>query len=278
MLETLKGFILYKYIKQLVVRFIKDDLLSMSAQITYYFLLAFFPFLLFLINLLSFTSLSSELLITNFSTFLPQDTAILVKNTLEQTVEAKSKTLLIVGMLGSLWAASRAIAAIIRALNNSYDVKETRNFFKLSFISLITTLGVTVMILFAFVMIVFGKIIGSYVFGLIGATTLFDIIWSLLRYAIPLTVMIITFSLIYTHVPNIKLRFKNVIIGTIFATVGWITTSLLFSFYVNTFANYEKVYGSLGGVIALIIWLNLSALIILVGGELNAINSKARKA
>lgn len=278
MLETLKGFILFRYIKQLVVRFIKDDLLSMSAQITYYFLLAFFPFLLFLMNLLSFTSLSSELLITNFSTFLPQDTAILVRNTLEQTVEAKSKTLLIVGMLGSLWAASRGIAAIIRALNNSYDVKETRNFFKLSFISLITTLGVTVMIIFAFVMIVFGKIIGSYVFGLIGATTLFDIIWSLLRYAIPLTVMIITFSLIYTHVPNIKLRFKNVIIGTIFATVGWITTSLLFSFYVNTFANYEKVYGSLGGVIALIIWLNLSALIILVGGELNAINSKTRKA
>ena len=278
MLETLKGFIIYKYIKQLVVRFIEDDLLSMSAQITYFFLLAFFPFLLFLINLLSFTSLSSELLITNFNTFLPQDTAILVKNTLEQTVEAKSKTLLIVGMLGSLWAASRGIAAIIRALNNSYDVKETRNFFKLTFISLITTLGVSVMIIFAFVMIVFGKIIGSYVFGLIGATTIFDIIWSFLRYAIPLTIMLITFSLIYTYVPNIKLRFKNVIIGTIFATVGWITTSLLFSFYVNTFANYEKVYGSLGGIIALIIWLNLSALIILVGGELNAINSKARRA
>lgn len=278
MLESLKGFILYNYVKQLVVRFIEDDLLSMSAQITYYFLLAFFPFLLFLINLLSFTSLSSELLITNFSTFLPQDTALLVKNTLEQTVQAKSKTLLIVGMLGSLWAASRGIAAIIRALNNSYDVKETRNFFKLSFISLITTLGVTVMIIFAFVMIVFGKIIGSYVFGLIGATTLFDIIWSFLRYAIPLTVMIITFSLIYKYVPNKKIRFKNIIVGTIFATVGWISTSLVFSFYVNTFANYEKVYGSLGGVIALIIWLNLSALIILVGGELNAINSKDRKA
>ena len=85
--------------------------------------------------------------------------------------------------------------------------------------------------------------------------------------------MFTTFSLIYKYVPNRKLKFNNVIVGTIFTTVGWITTSLLFSFYVNNFANYEKVYGSLGGVIALIGWLYISTLIILIGGEINSINS-----
>jgi len=241
-------------------------------------ILAFFPFLLFLINLLSFTPLSSELLITNFNTFLPNNTAILVKNLLVQTIQAKSKTLLLLGMIGSLWAASQGISAIIRGLNNSYDVKENRNFIKLSFIALIYTIGVTVMIIFAILMIVFGKIIGSYLFGLIGATTLFEIIWSFLRYGIALTIMLITFLLLYKYVPNRRLRFKNIIVGTIFTTVGWVTTSLLFSFYVNTFANYSKVYGSLGGVIALISWLYISTLIILLGGELNAISSNSEKA
>ncbi|HZK55336.1 MAG TPA: YihY/virulence factor BrkB family protein [Desulfosporosinus sp.] len=277
MLEKLRDWIIYRTIKQLIFRYKEADLPSMSAQITYYLILAFFPFLLFLINLLSFTPLSSELLITNFNAFLPHDTAILVKNMLVQTVQAKSTTLLILGMLGSLWAASKGVSAIRKGLNNSYEVKESRHFVHLSFIALISTLGVTVMIIFTIVMLVFGKIIGSYVFGLIGATHLFEIIWSFLRYGIPLSLMFMTFSLIYKYVPNRRLKFKNIMVGTIFATGGWITTSLLFSFYVNTFANYEKVYGSLGGVIALISWLYISALIILLGGELNAISSNGEQ-
>ena len=85
--------------------------------------------------------------------------------------------------------------------------------------------------------------------------------------------MLIAFSFIYKYLPNRKFDFKNIIVGAIFATVGWITISLTFSFYVNNFAEYEKVYGSIVGVIALIIWLYISALIILLGGELIAISS-----
>ncbi len=239
---------------------------------TYYLILAFFPFLLFLINLLSFTPLSSEILIISFDKFLPNDTGVLVKNLVVQTLQSKSETLLIVGMLGSLWAASKGISAIIKCLNKAYGIKENRNFIKLNLIAIISTIGITIMIILSFFMIVFGQIIGTYVFGLVGATLLFNIIWSFLRYCIPLMTMFTTFSLIYRYVPNIKLKFNTVIVGTIFTTVGWIATSLLFSFYVNNFSNYQKVYGSLGGIIALISWLYGSTLIILIGGELNAIN------
>jgi len=273
MLKKLRCSILFKYIEQLIFRYKDDDLPSLSAQITYYLILAFFPFLLFLINLLSFTSLSNEILITNFNTFLPSETGVLVKNIMLQTLQAKSKTLLFLGMIGSLWAASKGISAIIKGLNKSYDVEEARNYIKINLISLITTIGITIMIILSITMIVFGKIIGIYVFGLVGAKALFNIVWSLLRYCIPFTMMLITFFLIYEYVPNRKLKFNNIIVGTIFTTVGWITTSLLFSFYINNFANYEKVYGSLGGVIALISWLYISTLIILIGGELNAISS-----
>ncbi|KYZ77452.1 hypothetical protein AXX12_04900 [Anaerosporomusa subterranea] len=271
--EKLRSSIVYKYTGQLLFRYKDDDLAAMSAQITYYLILAFFPFLFFLINLLSFTPLSNKLLITNFSIILPADTAMMIKNTLVQTVQAKSKTLLLIGMLGSLWAASRGMASIIRGLNHSYGVKESRHFFKLNGIALMSTIGLTVMIIFSLFMIVFGRIIGSYVFGLVGAKTLFYSIWSFLRYGISLTFMVVTFYLLYTYLPNRKLKFKNVMVGTTFATFGWVSASLLFSFYVNSFANYELIYGSLGGVFGLIIWLYISTLIFLIGGELNAISS-----
>lgn len=129
------------------------------------------------------------------------------------------------------------------------------------------------MIILSFVLIVFGKIIGTHIFGLVGAKNLFNIVWVFLRYCIPLATMFVTFSLIYGYVPNRKLKYKNIRIGAVFTTIGWVITSLIFSFYVNNFGNYEKVYGSLGGVIGLIIWLYISTLIILLGGELNAINS-----
>lgn len=244
----------------------------MSAQITYYVILAFFPFLVFLINLLSFTPISKEMLISNFIMFLPNETSILLRNVVIHTVQAKSQTLLVLGMIGSLWAASKGIAAIIRGLNKAYHIEENRNFIKLNSIALISTIGVTSMIILSLIMIVFGKIIGNYVFSLVGAKVLFNIIWSFLRYCIPLSIMFITFSFIYRYGPSKKLKFNNVIVGTIFTTIGWVTTSLIFSFYVNNFTNYEKVYGSLGGIIALISWLYISSLIILIGGELNAIS------
>ena len=184
MIEKLKSSITFKYVEQLIFRYKDDDLSGMSAQITYYLILAFFPFFLFLINLLSFTPLSTEIVFADFNKFLPNQTGDLVKEIVVQTLQAKSKTLLIIGMIGSLWAASKGIAAIMKGLNRAYDVKESRNFIKLNSIALISTIGIIIMIILSFVMIIFGKIIGTHVFGLVGAKNLFNIVWSFLRYCI----------------------------------------------------------------------------------------------
>jgi len=270
--EKVKDRILFRYVKQLFFRYKEDDIPTSSVQITYYMILSFFPFLIFLINLLSFTPLSSEMLIMNFKTIIPNDTGILVENVVMETLQSKSKTLLFIGIIGTLWSYSRGISAIINGLNKAYHVEENRSFIKLNAIALASIVGVTLMLILALILIVFGNTFGMYVHELIGESPLFSTFWSYFRYIIPLTVMFITFSLLYKYLPNIKLKYKGILIGTIFTTVGWITTSLLFSFYVNNFANFEKVYGSLGGIIALIIWLNISTSIILIGGELNAIN------
>lgn len=273
MLKKYKNTIVFKFMNQLISRYKDDDLAGMSAQITYYLILAFPPFLLFLINLLSFTPFSSELLISDFTKFLPKETGDLVKNILLQTLQNKSKTLLSLGMLGSLWAASKGISAIIKGLNRAYDVEENRKFIKLNAVALLSTIGVTAMIMLSLIMLVFGEMIGNYAFGLVGATDLFHSIWSILRYCIPPAFLFTTFSLIYKFVPNRNLKFTHIRVGAIFTTIGWVTTSLLFSFYVNNFRAYEKIYGSLGGVIALISWLYISTFIILLGGEFNAISN-----
>ena len=273
MLQRLSGFAAFKYARQLALHYRDDDLAAMSAQISYYLILAFFPFLFFLINLLSFTPLPNRLLIANFNAILPQETALLVKTMLTETVQAKSGAMLVLSMLASLWAASRGMSAIIRGLNHSYGVKESRRFVRLNMVALLSTVGLSVMVLISFIMIVLGRIIGSTIFGYMGAKSLFYSIWSFLRYGITFGLLLTTFYLIYRYLPNRKLTGNHVLAGTIFTTVGWIGASLLFSFYVNNFGSYATVYGSLGGLFALIFWLYLSTLIFLLGGAINAICS-----
>ena len=273
MLQRLSGFAAFKYARQLARHYRDDDLAAMSAQISYYLILAFFPFLFFLINLLSFTPLPNRLLLANFYAILPQDTAMLVKTMLTETVQAKSGTLLVLSMLTSLWAASRGMSAIIRGLNHSYGVKESRHFIRLNLVALLSTIGLTVMVMLSFIMIVLGRIIGSTVFGYLGAKSLFYSIWSFLRYGITIGLLLITFYLIYRYLPNRKMNGNRILTGAIFTTFGWIGASLLFSFYVNNFGSYATVYGSLGGMFALIFWLYISTLIFLLGGAINAICS-----
>ncbi len=273
MVEKLNSLVIVQYGKRMLLRYREDDLAAMSAQISYYLILAFFPFLFFLINLISYTPLPNRLLIANFNAILPRDTAVLVKTMLEETVQAKSETLLVLGMLASLWAASRGMSAIIRGLNHSCGVRESRHFIKLNLIALLSTVGLTLMIVFSFFMIVFGRFIGSTIFGYLGAKSLFYSIWGVLRYGITFALLLLTFYLVYRYLPNRKMNGEHIMAGAVFATFGWVGASLLFSFYVNNFGSYATIYGSLGGLFALIIWIYISTLIFLLGGALNAICS-----
>ncbi len=272
MLMKFKSTVLFRYLKELYFRFKDDDLSALSAHITYFLILSFFPFLIFLINLLSFTSLSGQISITDINRFIPKDISIIMKSVADRTMQSSNKTLLSFGMLGSLWAASKGISAVIRGLNKAYDVKETRKFLVLNLVAIVSTIGIIVMITLSLIMIVFGRILGEYVFGLIGAENIFELLWAILRYLIPAAIMFLTFLLLYKFAPNKRLKVVNIRLGAAFATLGWLLTSLVFSYYVDNFGHYEKVYGSLGGMMVLIIWLNVSTLIILLGGEINAVS------
>lgn len=270
MFKKLRNSTTYDYTKKLLARAKEDALPDLSAQITYYLILSVFPFLLFIINLLSYTSLSEDILFANFSTFLPSETGELLKKILVHTVEAKSAFILVLSLLAALWSSSRGIAAIMKGVNKAYGSNEKRGFIKLRATALFATFGFSLLIITALFSLVLGEVIGKYIFGLIHAQSIFPIVWSISRYIIPLLLMFVSLMLLYKVLPDRNLTFKEVWPGALFTTLTWIFASLLFSFYVNNFAAYEKIYGSIGGIIALLVWLYVSTLIILLGGEINA--------
>ncbi|WP_246628346.1 YihY/virulence factor BrkB family protein [Paenibacillus oenotherae] len=259
------------FAQNLYCRFQDDEVPAMGAQLTYYLILAFFPFLIFVIAVLSFTDLSIQNVIAYIQLVLPEMSASTITDAFAEIQESRSGSLLSFGLLITLWSASNGISAVMKALNKAYDVEESRPFWKVKSISLAFTIVLAVVIVCSFVMLVFGRVIGDSLYKFSRLPGSFDQIWATGQYVLPILMMIAVFASLYLFIPNLSLRFKEVIPGAVFATFGWITISLLFSFYVNNFGSYSKTYGSIGGIIVLLTWLYLSSIIIVLGGEINAV-------
>ncbi len=245
-----------EFVQCLISRFREDDVPSLGAQLTYYLILAFFPFLIFLVNLVGFAHVSADELIGDFIRVLPSDSGETVRSSINEVTINRSGAVLSIGMLATIWAASNG-------LNKAYDEEETRPFWIVRGISVIATLVLAIVILISMLTLVFGRIFGEYLFEWLDYPAAFPWIWSVLKIAIPLVALFGVFMLMYRITPN-------VLPGAMFTTFGWVVSSLLFSFYVNQFGNYAKTYGSLGGIIVLLIWLYWSSIIVLLGGEINA--------
>ncbi|NGZ74842.1 YihY/virulence factor BrkB family protein [Saccharibacillus alkalitolerans] len=256
------GYRLFKQIRD-------DEVGGIGAQLAYYLLLSFFPFLIFLVTLVGYADLSIEEMMKLARQVVPEAAMNSVEGILSEVTQG-SQALLSIGMIATLWTASRGINAVIKGLNKAYDVEEDRKFWQIRLVSLLSTLVLGVVLLVSLLLLVFGSWIGDQVNRLLNYPSGFERIWSTLQYSIPLVVLIAVFTALYWIAPNRKIRLREAIPGAIFATVGWLLTSLAFSFYVSNFGNFTKTYGSLGGVIILLTWLYLSSIIIIVGGEVNA--------
>lgn len=259
------------FAQSLYCRIQDDEVPAMGAQLTYYLILAFFPFLIFVIAVLSFTDLSVQNVIHYIQLVLPEMSASTITDAFAEIQQSRSGSLLSFGLLITLWSASNGISAVMKALNKAYDAEETRPFWKVKAISLVFTIVLAVVIVSSFVMLVFGRVIGDKLYKFTQLPGSFDQIWAVAQFALPIVMMIVVFALLYLFIPNLKLKFKEVIPGAVFSTFGWIAISLLFSFYVNNFGSYSKTYGSIGGIIVLLTWLYLSSITIVLGGEINAV-------
>lgn len=259
-----------RFAENLYCRFQDDEVPAMGAQLTYYLILSIFPFMIFLVALIGFTPFTTWDLLDAINKVLPKSNSQVLVEWIDNIQKNRSGTLLSFGLLGSLWSASSGINAIIRALNKAYDEPETRPFWKVKGLSLIVTIVLTLVIVSSLALLVFGRWLGEWIFKTFALPDLFDDVWSVAQFVIPIAIIALVFTAMYKYVPNRHLKFKEVLPGALVATIGWIVASALFAFYVSNFSNYTKTYGSLGGVIVLLTWLYISSIIVVLGGEINA--------
>ena len=259
------------YFKYLVAHIKSVDLSGLAAQLAYFFLLSLFPLLIFMVTLLPYLNLDEAQVYRFLENYAPGEVYTLIEGTLSDVLQNRNGGLLSFGIIATIWSASNGMNAIVKSLNRSYGIEETRPFYIVRGLSVIFTILMILLFAVALVLPVFGRQIGSMLFSFFGFEEGFITIWNNIRWTISPLIIFFVLSALYWLVPNAKLTLKSVLPGAMFSTIGWILTSLAFSFYVSNFANYSNTYGSIGGIIVLMLWLYFTGNILLIGGQVNAV-------
>lgn len=252
------------------VKIKNDDISALAAQLAYYLVLAFFPFLIFLITLIGIGKFDSITVIYGLKSILPDNVFNLIYKTVLEILNEQNVGLLGISIILSMWSASSGLRAVIRGINKAYDLKEKRNFINLAFLAVIFTVALTLIIIITLIALVFGDIIENYLYLWFPFPQVINLIWNLLRYGLVIVSMILIFASLYRYAPTKRMKWKKVFPGAIFTSIGWIIVSLGFSYYVNNLSNYSSLYGSLGAVFVLMTWLYLTSIMLILGAEINS--------
>ncbi len=265
------------FICVLIKKMDDDELIALSSQLSYSLVLAFFPFLIFLMTIIGFLRLDSQQVLIFLEALLPDEIYILIHNIVKFIIDSREGPLLSFSLFLSIWSSSAGFRAVMRGLNKAYNVVDTRNYIVKIILSIFYTVGLVLLIALMLILVVFGGTIGDLFVKFFVDYVDVNIVlnsWYLIRYTFIVVLMISVFAIIYYYVPLVRnKRLLNVLPGAVFTTIAWIFISMGFTYYVNELSNFSILYGSIGTVIVLMIWLFLTSMIILLGGEINAILS-----
>lgn len=253
----------------------KDDIFGRAAQLSYYFLLALFPLLLFLTSVIGLIMGSGSglrhSLFNYLGKVLPSSASELVSTTVFEVSNASGGGKISFGILAALWAASNGMGAISESLNVAYHVKETRPWWKQRLIAVGLTLALGVVIISALVIVLYGGRIADGLANSYGLGSGFTLAWKILQWPIVLVFLFVGFALIYYWAPDLRDQdWRWVTPGSVVAVILWLLVSFGFRLYLHFFNSYSKTYGSLGAVIILMLWFYFTGMAILIGGELNS--------
>ncbi len=266
-----------KYIESLVRKIIDQDFFGVAAEMAFWFILGLFPFLLFLTSL--FAWMGKKTLITPILNFLttiaPKDVASLIIETLNEAMIFKQGTLIAVfGLCITIFLASNAIFVIIKGLNRAYAIEETRNLIYTRTLAILMVFINSLVLFLVVNLIVLGKVILDFLIEYTALSKLSIDILSIIRW--PVSYLALAFCAIgnYFILPaiegNDKIKLKSVMPGTLFFSFLWMLGSWCFSLYLSNLNTYNKVYGTIGAVAILMVWLYYTSLIVLIGGEINS--------
>jgi membrane protein len=260
------------------LREIKRDRVTLTAGgLAYYWFLAIFPLIIAAVALVTLLRLPDSTISTiqnGIQTALPAEAAEILTSAVTSAQDRSEGGLvvLIIGIGIALWSASSGIAGMQSGLNVAFDVDEDRKFLKKRLVSFVLLGAMLVLGGLAVALLIFGKPLGEWLQDLVPVNeTMFLYAWTAVRWIVTLLVVTTLFAIFYYVGPNRDApRWEWVSPGGIVATVVWLAASVAFSIYVSSFGSYGETYGALAGVVILILWLYLTGVAILVGGELNA--------
>jgi membrane protein len=251
-----------------------DDCLGLAGQLAYFFLFSLFPFLMFLVALAGLMIDDPESLLRTLTQsmqdFLPTDVVGLLADYIDRTLQGATSSVLFFGIVATFWSGWAAADAIIKATNRAYDLQETRPLWKLGGLSISMILGFALLIA-ALALVVFGPEVGSYLQRLAGLPDAFVDLWGIVRWTLAFLAVTVALDGLYYLAPNADLPFKWVTPGGLTATALMFISSMLLRLYVANFGHYHQIYGQLGAVMVLMLWLYYTALVVLIGVEMNAV-------
>ena len=252
----------------------RDDSFGDAAKLAYYFLLALFPLLIFLTSAIGLIVGGTSMRHTLFqylARVMPSSASQLIDSTMLEVTTASSAGKLSFGLLLALWLASNGMGAITDALNKAYDLEETRAWWKRQLAAVLLTVGLSVLIIAALAMVIGGGRLADFLAAVFGFSAAFAWVWKILQWPLALAFMLAAFALIYYFAPDLRDQdWKWITPGSVIGVVLWLLASFGLKSYLHFFNSYSATYGSLGAVIILMLWLYLTGLAVLIGGEVNA--------
>jgi len=250
-----------------------DEVMDRAAALSYYFLFSLFPAMLFMTALLGFLPLPNlwDRLMGYVQQVLPPESAAMIQKTLAEILGDQRGGLLSLGALLALWSASAGMASVMNALNVAYDYEDVRPWWKRRLLAVLLTLGFSVLLLAALVLLVFGGKIGEVAAGWLGpGDHLFRVAWNAVTIVIAVLSVLIGIALVYYLAPAGDQHWRWITPGSVVALALWLAMSFGLRLYVTYFGDYNATYGSIGGVILLLLWLYLTGAVLLLGAEVNA--------
>jgi membrane protein len=258
--------------RRTIVDTFEDGCPGLAAQLAFYFLLALFPALLFVVSMLVYLPVDDAIAaaLDNLEPLLPSDVLTLLRREIDKLLQGNTQSLLTVAIAGALWSSSSAMTAVITTLNRAYDIEEFRPWWKTRAVAIALSLALAFFAVLALALVVGGADLGRAVASWLGFGEVFRVLWSILQWPAALLFVVFAIDLVYYFAPNADTRWVWVTPGSLLATGLWLLTSVGFKWYLQYVSNIAVVYGAIGSVIVLLLWFYLSGLAILIGAELNA--------
>jgi membrane protein len=270
--SDLKSILGLRMLGEVLLGMRRNDLLGLAGQLAYFFLLFFFPFLIFLLSLTGLVIGNPEAGLKSLFEVLrglvPAIAHNLVVDYVDRTLRTASTGVLVLGILGALWLGQAASISITKAANRSYRLQESRPFWRLRATCLLMTLGFTLLVavltlaLFNF---------GAYLSSIVGLPEIPKSLGKVLSWAMVFVAITLALDVLYYLAPDAKVPFKWITLGGFIATVLLFASDGALSYYVANLGNYGQIYGQLGAVIVFMLWLYLTGLMVLLGLGINAV-------